>query len=234
MNTTRILYAAPLILLSACQTIPSTDDAPVAAPSYKALGTEPFWSLNIDGDTMVFDRAGMEKIAARNVKARPSFNGWRYTAENMTVDVTFGECSDGMSDRTYKDRVTVMTGDAVFKGCGGGIAAPKTLEGTSWRVSSIDGTAIPNEREAAFLFENGRMSGSIGCNRLNATYSYERQALSAGPVMSTRMACPDPIGAQESALTGLLGSPFATEFPGDGSMVLSGPDGARIILVQQI
>jgi heat shock protein HslJ len=79
---------------------------------------------------MQFDRAGFASIKATPVDARPSFNGWRYRAKNMAVDVTYTPCSDGMSDRTYKDTVSVKVGDMQYSGCGGNALPSASLDAT--------------------------------------------------------------------------------------------------------
>jgi heat shock protein HslJ len=139
-----------------------------------------------------------------------------------------------MSDRTYKDSVTVMVGDRAFKGCGGGIVPPKTLERTAWRVSSINGVEIPSEQGAMVTFGDGRMSGSVGCNRLGADYKFADGKLSFGPVMSTKMACPDPVGKQEHDFVSILEALASTAFRGDGAMVLTAKNGGQIVLMQSI
>lgn len=229
-----ILIGAASLTLASCQTIP---DAPVPSGDlvpYKALGTEPFWSLKINKEGMVFEHDGVRRVSAKDVQARPSFNGWRYTSPKISADVTFTPCSDGMSEWTYMDTVTVMVDKKEYRGCGGGIVPPETLEGTAWQVRSITGVSIPGEREAMVNFADGRMSGSVGCNRLGAEYTFADRKLGFGPVMSTKMACPDPVGKQEYAFTAVLGALTSTTFPGDGSMVLTGKDGRTVVLMQSI
>jgi heat shock protein HslJ len=165
-------------------------------------------------------------------RATPSFNGWRYVSKKVVADITFTPCSDGMSEFIYKDSVIVMVGDRKYEGCGGGILPPDSMENSGWRVISINGIELPHEREAMLEFAQGRMSGSIGCNRLGAEYGYKDKKLSFGPMISTKMGCPDPIAAQELAFGNLLGGAFSTKFPGDGSMVLTAKDGAEIMLRQ--
>jgi heat shock protein HslJ len=228
------IVAAAGLALAACQSIPDTKGDSGGLAPYKALGTEPFWSLNIDRDKMRFEHEGVVSVGAKDVQARPSFNGWRYSSAKITADVTFTPCSDGMSEFTYKDTVTVMVGKREYKGCGGGIIPPEKLDGTSWQIVSINGANIPSEREAMLRFEDGRISGTVGCNRLGAEYQFADRKLSVGPMMSTKMACPDPVGQQEYAFTLALGNLGSTEFPGDGTMVLTAKDGSRIVLRQSI
>jgi heat shock protein HslJ len=229
------LLIAPAFLLAGCQTVPAREPPQNESTAYMAHGTEPFWSLKIDGRrSMTFDRAGDKVVITTEMEARPSFNGWRYTSAKINADVTFTPCSDGMSDWTFRDTVSVMVGDKEYKGCGGGIVAPTSLEGTRWRFQSVNDAAIPVERNATLIFDKSRMSGSVGCNRLGADYRFEGKKLSVGPVMSTRMACGDPVGTQENAVVALLSAAFSTDFPGDGTMILSNDAGIRIILMQSM
>lgn len=234
MKQQLILITAVSLALVGCQTLPEPAPTPASQVSYKAHGTEPFWSLKIDGGKMIFDHSGELVAEANSFEARPSFNGWRYVSKEITADVVFDVCNDGMSDWFYKDTVTVMVGKQEYKGCGGGITAPESMDGIGWRVVSINGAKIPTEREAMISFDANRMSGTIGCNRLGAEYQFANKKLSVGAVMSTKMACPDPIGAQEFAFVSLLGGAFSTEFPGDGSMVLTGKGGTKVVLEQII
>ncbi|HEV7233894.1 MAG TPA: hypothetical protein VGN36_06580 [Sphingorhabdus sp.] len=121
MSKPAIALAA--LLLASCQTTPSTEQAGQAP--YKAIGTEPFWSLAIEKGRLKFSRAGEADVSISGYEARPSFNGWRYVSKRITADVTFAQCGDGMSDNIYKDTVTVMVDGVEFKGCGGGVIAPK-------------------------------------------------------------------------------------------------------------
>jgi heat shock protein HslJ len=235
MKTACMTIAIASALLTSCKTVPDADAPDASArTTYKAAGTEPFWSLKINDGAMVFERAGEKAVTADGFVARPSFNGWRYVSKTITADVTFSACSDGMSDWIYKDTVTVMVGDQEYKGCGGGIVPPESLERTAWRVVSINGAEIPADRGALVAFGDGRMSGTVGCNRLGAAYAFADRNVSFGPVMSTKMACADPVGKQEYTFVTVLGALASTEFPGDGSMVLTGKDGGKIVLMQSI
>lgn len=224
--------ALAALSLTACQTVSPESPATASDSGYRALGAEPFWSLTVDGKNMIFSQAGKEDIFGENTMSRSSFNGWRHVSKTITADVTFAPCSDGMSDRTYKDTVTVMVGKETYSGCGGGVLLPATLEQTQWRIESINGTPIAPERNATLSFADGRISATIGCNRLGASYTYKGKSLSFGPVISTKMGCPDPIAQQEFTLANLLSAMKSTEFLSDGSIILTGQDGRSVVLEQ--
>ena len=63
-------------------------------------------------------------------------------------------------------------------------------------ASVVEGTVVTVE-----FGTDGRVSGSGGCNRFSGEYTLGGDDLTIGPVASTRMACPEPVGVgeQESA-----------------------------------
>jgi heat shock protein HslJ len=88
---------------------------------------------------------------------------------------------------------------------------PLPLEGTAWQLESIaTGTDAVSSVVApgSIIFESdGTVSGQTGCNGFNGGYTLEGNELTIGPLATTKMACPDDIGAQEAAvLAGLEGT----------------------------
>jgi uncharacterized membrane protein len=82
-----------------------------------ALGTEPFWALEIRATTLKFTRPDAPDIVTPNPGPRldPSKAVW--PAQGLVVTLTEGQCSDGMSDRTYPFFAEVTAGIDMFKGC---------------------------------------------------------------------------------------------------------------------
>ena len=86
-----------------------------------ALGTEPFWSATITGNEMVYSTP--ENIEGRRASlTRFAGNGglgFTGTFEDtpLQLTVTPGECSDGMSDRTYPFTSTLKIGEELRAGC---------------------------------------------------------------------------------------------------------------------
>lgn len=91
-------------------------------------------------------------------------------------------------------------------------ATPAPFEGGPWQlVAYRSGEALMKLEEdrapALFHFEGGHMAGSAGCNRLIAAYSLDGERLSFDPnAASTMMACPEPLMAQEQAVSAALGA----------------------------
>ncbi len=226
---------------------PVTSAEPAASATetaYRALGTEPFWSLAIDRQAMRYAGADGDRLTVPTPSASPSFNGLRYVTDRMTVDVTYSECSDGMSDRRFSDSVTVQLPDGRdLRGCGGSILPPQNLADTSWRIDSINGLPIESP-EAMLRFDGQTVSGSAGCNQISAPYVIDGMAVSFGPARSTRMACQPQLMGQERALLDLLAAAEAQpvgdryrrlgaiRYAPGGNMILTAPDGRVAVLSQ--
>lgn len=87
----------------------------------------------------------------------------------------------------------------------------QTLYAHRWKLTEAAGqpvAAADAQQEAHLIFQApNRLSGSTGCNRLNASFELvggEQMRLS--PVATTRMMCPGPPAETEARLTQALGS----------------------------
>ena len=105
-----------LIALSttACMKVPG----PPAAP-YHAVGNEPFWNLLIDDHDITFVQPDQAPIKQPTPKVIIGIAGEIYKTPRIDVNIVHAQCSDGMSDRTYPDKVQVTVDGKQFSGCGG-------------------------------------------------------------------------------------------------------------------
>jgi len=115
-----------------------------------------------------------------------------------------------------------------------GTASLATLAGTEWVLRKLDGQegeALP--AQATLTFGSGKVSGSTGCNRYQGIISEGESATSLviGPLITTRMACPEPLMAQEHAFLEELGQAEVFQFL-LGDLVLSGANGALVFSPQ--
>lgn len=65
--------------------------------------------------------------------------------------------------------------------------------GSEWRVVAIDLAPVPAGISPTLRREGDSVSGHGGCNRFGGTIAIEGERLSFGPLVSTRMACPQPV-----------------------------------------
>jgi len=115
VNQPLLLCLVPL--LASCATVPEPR-AP-SPPAYHATGTEPFWSLLIDQEALTFTLAGSQPVRQPKPKVIVGIAGEIYRTARIDVNIVHAACSDGMSDRTYPDKVQVRVDDHHFSGCGG-------------------------------------------------------------------------------------------------------------------
>jgi heat shock protein HslJ len=67
-----------------------------------------------------------------------------------------------------------------------------TLDGTTWNLTTIGGTAIAAPAVPTLEFGTGGMvSGLAGCNRFTGTATIGEGTIAFGPLATTRMACTD-------------------------------------------
>jgi len=107
----------PFLLLpaiSACAPLP-----PPPPPPYHAVGTEPFWNLLIDEHNLTFSQPDAQPVLQPTPPVIHGFAGEIYQTPRINVNIVHGTCSDGMSDRTYPDKVQVTVDGRQFNGCGG-------------------------------------------------------------------------------------------------------------------
>ncbi|PZQ61391.1 MAG: hypothetical protein DI570_12635 [Phenylobacterium zucineum] len=134
--------ALALLTLTACQpqapdgkTAPPPADAPAASAAapptgasmdfskpVTALGTEPFWSVVIDGTALTLKRpdAPDKVFTAPGAVIQPGRATWVAKAEDgaqLTLTLYGGECGDGMSDRRYPWTAEVAVLDQALRGC---------------------------------------------------------------------------------------------------------------------
>ena len=108
-----LLLALPAIA-GACAPIPGPPPAP-----YHALGTEPFWNLLIDERDLTFTQPDVQPVRQPRPAAINGIAGEIYQTRRINVNIVHAQCSDGMSDRTYPDKVQVTIDGRRFEGCGG-------------------------------------------------------------------------------------------------------------------
>jgi heat shock protein HslJ len=77
---------------------------------------------------------------------------------------------------------------------------PAGLAGTDWTAKTVAGEPVPKDVAVTIQFADaGRISGRSGCNRYAGEVRVVGDTLEIGPLASTRMACPPPQMAVETA-----------------------------------
>lgn len=141
------LLALPLLALAACsqgttEAAPPPADAPPVVLAVvlagvdlnqplRALGTEPFWGVDITPATLTY--SGLDRPEQRASNPGPVIQGAiavyaTATEGGTTLVVTLiaTECSDGMSDRVYPLTARVELGEETLNGCAASVAFLKS------------------------------------------------------------------------------------------------------------
>lgn len=90
-------------------------------PSFRAIGTEPFWSASVAGETLTWsspDQAGdvIVPVIRTDGDGKATVSGM-LEGRPLELDVRFATCSDGMSDTVYPLSVTRRLGSDLHEGC---------------------------------------------------------------------------------------------------------------------
>ena len=128
---------------------------------------------------------------------------------------------------------------ATVAACSGGAATPSPsasaaasasagaleLDGTSWLLTdyiSPDGAVftVPAAVTPLLTFEGGNLTGNAGCNTFSSTYTVTGDAIELGPIMSTKMACEEPMASVEGAYLAALESIDKVAILDDGKLQL--------------
>lgn len=116
------LLLATLLPVGGCYPAPPPPPITPNPPGsvYRGVGTEPFWSLTIDERQMVFTDGGNNvQVAAATPPVTVGVAGEMYRTPRLSVNIVHSSCSDGMSDRTYPDKLQVTADGRQYNGCGG-------------------------------------------------------------------------------------------------------------------
>lgn len=84
-------------------------------------------------------------------------------------------------------------------------ASPDPLADTNWVLVSLNGQPAIADTQVTIRFEDGQLSGTEGCNRYSTSYKTDGNKLTVDKnVVSTMMACAEPIMAQAAAYIAAL------------------------------
>jgi heat shock protein HslJ len=110
MKTRSLLLLLPL---AACATM-----APSEAESYRALGTEPFWSVTLANGRMTYNTPdGGFSVPAPRGQETGAGRSWE--TRRIKLYMWHQQCSDGMSDNDYPQTVRAVVDGRTLNGCGG-------------------------------------------------------------------------------------------------------------------
>lgn len=111
---------------------------------------------------------------------------------------------------------------------------PVNLKGTNWTLVSImNKPAVPNSGVTLAFGDEGRASGSAGCNRYSGNYTVNGDKLTFGPMISTKMFCAQPgVMEQEAQFTTTLEKAASFKLNGDRLEMIAANGDVVIVLAK--
>ncbi|TDE44367.1 META domain-containing protein [Flavobacterium rhamnosiphilum] len=187
---------------------------------FRATGNEPFWSLKISDNNIVFAslNAGFESFNAPFVAPIRAMDAnvkmYRVATEsgNMNIEIRQEECINSMSGAIspYVVKIEITKGKTdnsiVFNGCGTYITDAKLHD--IWVLEKMNGENVTRtkfKREFPRIEINAttnKFFGFGGCNTMNGSLFFEKGLLRFTNIASTMMAC-EPQNRESEFLTSL-------------------------------
>ncbi len=90
-----------------------------------------------------------------------------------------------------------MLGAVAVAGLAMSAVEAQGLQGPTWRAEAIMGSAADKAASTIRIADDGRVSGSGGCNRIMGSATITGGNIAFGGMGSTRMACAQPVMEQE-------------------------------------
>ena len=123
-------------------------------------------------------------------------------------------------------RRAVATFLLLLAACTSIAADARTFEGTSWRVTAINGRATPAAGDYRIEFRKGRIVGSFGCNHLGGPYRLGGRRMIVRDLVATEMACAEPAKSFERAGFRVLARPMELDWSSSRRLRLSNSAGS--------
>jgi heat shock protein HslJ len=107
------------------------------------------------------------------------------------------------------------------------------LVGSEWGLAETESLFIPFTGSQFIAFKvDGKLSGHGGCNRFFASFEQDGEALSIGPIGSTKMLCPPETMDAERALFEALKNTASADIS-HLTLTLKDRNGAPILTLQR-
>lgn len=107
-------------------------------------------------------------------------------------------------------------------------AAASGLTGGIWNVAKLREEPFVQGTKLTLSFEDGRVSGSAGCNTYFGDYEVSKGTLKVGPLGMTKKLCSPEIMAQEALFSKFLASVDSFKIDDDGALIIKSRVGHKL------
>jgi heat shock protein HslJ len=148
---------------------------------------------------------------------------------------TLASCGDPTvepaTSPTDPGSTTIDTTPATTPEPGDDLAA--LLAGKTYLSQSTTGITLAPGAVLRISFDDGRISVSGGCNGMGGDVTFEGDAMTVGPMMSTQMACDQPLMDQDAAVAAFLATGPTATVDGD-TLTLASGDATMTLLDREV
>ena len=186
----------------------------------RGYGHEPNWHVRVERETTTLYRQiePLVSFPTRQPEAAPA--SLQFNDPEGPAHVVFERaiCRDIATGMPHPFTVRAHSGAQAFHGCGGD---PEILfADANWTLALLGDETLISERQLSIRFEDGRVSGSGGCNRFTGGYRLTGEALTLNRLATSQMACAMDVMAQENSLLARLAQVSMLDLTDDGALVL--------------
>jgi heat shock protein HslJ len=233
-----------------------TDSMEASVPATNAdssgLDGQSFVSTEVEGYTLVPDStitiSFQDGSVSVNAGCNTMFGGYTVTGDVLstpTMAMTQMACDPALmeqdtwisalmsSDPTFTldgDTLTITGSDAQVVTFAA--VADRSLEGVRWVVDGLlanEGVStVPIGAEASITITDGTAAVEAGCNTGSAPVTITDTTITFGPLMLTRMACPEPQTTLENAVVAVLDGEVAYAIDGDSLQLRKAAESGEI------
>jgi len=105
----------------------------------------------------------------------------------------------------------------------------RPMGGIAWRASDINGVPLVPGSSVTLRLDDGRVSGSAGCNDFSGSYRMmNKQGIDLSGLIITTKGCAPALMEQERRVLSILEAVEGYSFYSDGGLSLVSPDGRAI------
>jgi heat shock protein HslJ len=148
---------------------------------------------------------------------------------------TLASCGDPSvepaTSPTDPGSTTIDTTPATTPEPGDDLAA--LLAGKTYLSQSTTSITLAPGAVLRISFDDGRISVSGGCNGMGGDVTFEGDAMTVGPMMSTQMACDQPLMDQDAAVAAFLATGPTATVDGD-TLTLASGDATMTLLDREV
>lgn len=193
----------------------------------RAVGNEPFWSLQVFAEQVNLQRLGAdtEFFAITSKTQTDDSQRVRFTnhAFSGSALVRNELCHDSMTGMPYPYSAQVQIPGETLQGCAG--EPLDLLQANPWRFDQLGDHSVADLVVVTMSFEDERVTGSTGCNRYFGGYQLTGEGLRFAETGMTKMACDGPRNEAEQQFTQLLNQVNRFDITPDGVLILHTQDG---------